>query len=196
MPKSSSGAGQRRKGSILVAATVNPATLLSKLLLSDPALRRKATFVFPLMPGARDVCIRFASYVGELPGPNASNLLTASVTAAFANIDSFGITPYTVGAHVDGFAAFCDGLLSYSAFLLTLRPVDATGRSWHPLQSPFAEWMSKAVAPVSIERREAAAMPAYMDSVLRVLILSKLLTRHDLPRLGVRWPDIARPSTC
>ena len=198
MRKPRGGTPPHRGRITLTPGNVAPAALLARIFASDAALKRKSTFLFALMPGARDVCLKFAAFVGDLPGPSPGgvNLLTASVRSAVAAVDPHGITPYTVSAHLDGFANFCGGILSHSAFLASLQPVDSIGRTWTPLLGPFPEWCRSASGAISLDTDAASAHANHLEATVRLFVLARLLTRHDLPRMVARWPDITLPSAC
>ena len=171
---------------------------MARVFASDAALKRKSTFVFALMPGARDVCLKFAAFVGDLPGPSPSggNLLSASVASAFSAVDPHGITPYTVSAHLDGFANFCSGILAHSAFLASLQLSDSVGSTWTPVRGPFPEWCVSASGAITVKAVAPTHNADHLEATVRLLVLARLLTRHDLPRMVVRWPDITLPSAC
>ena len=197
MRKAPRVAGSRRGLAKVGPEALSPASLLTRILAADALLRRKATFVFALMPGSRDVCLKFANYVGDLPGPQpGTSLLGASVAAAFDAVDPHGVAPYTVAAHLEGFANFCAGMLAHSSYLLSLESVDSRGRTWNPLLGPFSDWCQDAEGAVSVHTVDPSLIPDHLDATVRLYLLSRLLTRHDLPRMVARWPDITRRSAC
>src|SRR4051812_37126231 len=81
------------------------AAYLAQAIRSDQRLQRHATLVFGLVPGSKDLAMRMANYVLDLPGPSAGRtLLSVCLDAAVTNVVKLGLVPYTISAHVDGYA--------------------------------------------------------------------------------------------
>lgn len=181
--------------SVALAVPVpSPSTLVNRLLTAHPDLRRKAAFLFPLMPGSRELCIRFASYVGELPGSSGRSLLEESILSAVGAVEELGIVPFTVATHLRGFAVLCEGLLAHAPSLLELDVRSVSGEAWHPFDGPVCDWVSAQEGPVAAVRKHSG--DASLARALRVVLLSRLVGRQDLGRIGASWRRVAGYSTC
>lgn len=172
----------------------SPSAVLNRLLAKEPALRRSVFYLFPLIPGSRDLCLRLALFLGELPSPTGGTIFAKCVREAVAKVETLGLVPFSVATHVHGFGAFCEGLLMHIPELLEIEVLTSDGVQWRPLEGGLSVWQVGKETPLRV-----TAVPDVDRSLakpLRLFLLSRLIARHDLVRLGEGWPRVGGYVPC
>lgn len=173
----------------LASSPATPKQLLRRVMASDNTMVRACDVVFPIMLGSRELFLRFARFVDDLPGPLSESLLADSMRSAITLVgERCGLAPITVETHLRGFATLCEGLLTHFDHLQTVTVRDAGGSIWRATSGSLSDWKRTASPPFSVlsEDPPDGSSPLF----LRLLLLSSIVDFADVVHIGDQWPSL------
>ena len=167
-----------------------PKALLRRVMASDNTMVRACDVVFPMISGSKELFLRFARYVDDLPGPLSDSLLADSMRSAITLVgERCGLAPITIETHLRGFGTLCEGLLSHLEHLERLAVRDSSGLTWRASQGSLADWKRTAAPPFELDLLGSLeSVPAVF---LRLLLLSSIVDFADVVQIGDQWPMLA-----
>lgn len=166
--------------------------LVANSVSADKELARLVPFVFEVVPGALEVARGLAAYLVDLPTPcRQKTLFGQALCTATYELDKLGIVPCTIACHYGGYAVFVASLLQDVEDLARVRVSFDDGSTWRPQDGPFLRRHRGKGRVVSFTDVELAPS---QQVLLRVSLLTHMISSTDLPRLGSKWRDILQPE--